>query len=493
MEKTHYLPIDITTRLISLVAVIPLRQDILSDQLPFEDETSDRPEGWFKTAGELGDRLLPGFSAALKKSRDVVQRVVATPGAKRVKEIRGTMVELKHVLHRFRSYFSYIDFVEGGLQGLHTEEPRSFNEDEINKDCDQYWVALKGLLVLDIELKFDALVLKPLQEQVVLTDMREEMDDLLKKLEADPKEAGKIMDMTDTAEVEEEYKLVSEQHDTVKTALTHLEKVLGCEEEGSLTITGVNKATPEKNSTSLPEVWFKVPLPPRIDYSLAEVKRRSGFEDLIRKDISHSSGCPLDSVFVKRGSAPPLYHVRIRDVPVKSPSKLELKLFSEAWSLVYGSDDESADRSEEESDSQEEAEEDLKQQETQAAVRTEVVVAALGRPAKDDHQNVYSPPTPPRFTESGPEVALDSTTADLGAPGKKKKEKKGKAESAPEAGIPSAPLADHQGRQTDQASPIATTGGNAGLTKAVPSVATVPVGAVAEASMGGGLNAFYES
>lgn len=44
--------------------------------------------------------------------------------------------------------FKYIDFVEGGCQDFVPEEKRSFNVQELNKEAEQYFVLLKGLICI---------------------------------------------------------------------------------------------------------------------------------------------------------------------------------------------------------------------------------------------------------------------------------------------------------------------------------------------------------
>lgn len=55
---------------------------------------------------------------------------------------------LQHRVLQVHKKFKFIDFVEGGCQDFVPEEKRSFNVEELNKEAEQYFVLLKGLICI---------------------------------------------------------------------------------------------------------------------------------------------------------------------------------------------------------------------------------------------------------------------------------------------------------------------------------------------------------
>jgi hypothetical protein len=70
--------------------------------------------------------------------------------------------------------FMYIDFVEGGCSDLFPEERRCIDVDELNKEAEQYFVLLKGLIAFDIECALNHHVYAFLSGQL-LDDMEQKM------------------------------------------------------------------------------------------------------------------------------------------------------------------------------------------------------------------------------------------------------------------------------------------------------------------------------
>jgi hypothetical protein len=161
-EKTRYFGVDLPTKLICLVGLTPLRQDYLKEEPDFFDEL------------EEGEKTDTRDDDALAAAPEVFRRASQDGVPQRVHKQRSACISVKKALHRHRHRFAMIDFVEGGCQDLTSDEYRSIQESELNKDGEQYFFILKGLIVLDLQDKLNTHVYEPLENQL-LTDMTKAM------------------------------------------------------------------------------------------------------------------------------------------------------------------------------------------------------------------------------------------------------------------------------------------------------------------------------
>ena len=157
-QKTACFGVDMTSRLIALVALAPLRQDLFrNDPTVFEDE--------------LGGSETPPSSSGCKWHRtvDVAKRSASGNVPARYQPRQEALLAVKRVLHQKRPLFSTIDFVEGGHQDLGPEEYTKVDEDEFNKDGEQYYHVLKGLLVFEFEFSMDHHVFAFLKDELLVS------------------------------------------------------------------------------------------------------------------------------------------------------------------------------------------------------------------------------------------------------------------------------------------------------------------------------------
>ncbi|OLP86332.1 hypothetical protein AK812_SmicGene32570 [Symbiodinium microadriaticum] len=154
-QKTSFFGVDLTSRLIALVALAPLRQDVFQ-QKPSVFENEIQMENDEKGSGESASTTASSNSQKnLHQTRDVSHRHSTSTSDSavpaRYHPHREAVLSVKRALHKTRSQFCTIDFIEGGLQDLSPEEYRTLDEKEFNNDAEQYFYVLKGLLVLEVE------------------------------------------------------------------------------------------------------------------------------------------------------------------------------------------------------------------------------------------------------------------------------------------------------------------------------------------------------
>lgn len=279
--KTEFLKVDLSVTLISLLGSTPFREDILKrDPVPYEEEMRN----------ELDSSDSSKLAPVPVKSRSCDRQAAA-----RVQEQRQAVLALKADLHAKRAGFRPIDFVEGGLQDLHTEDFKDFNEEEINRDCKVYWYILKGLLVMDLEALFDAQVLKALDDEVPLS-LRLKLEDWISKLSTD-----EILDMVDqeglTAQKRREH---DEQQAKVRVLSDALDKVLTVLGGSWVPLPprapqsqGAQKSLPlEEHDEAVP-----VPLGSMVLGNM-DPKNLRAFQDVLRKDIAKALKVKLQDVKV---------------------------------------------------------------------------------------------------------------------------------------------------------------------------------------------------
>ncbi|CAE7940000.1 HET-E1 [Symbiodinium sp. KB8] len=164
VTKTRYFAVDLPNRILVLFGLTPMVQDVLvtNPASAYYNENQSDADG---------------------KSRRMPSREL-----KGVRKQREALLAMKGRLydHQQRNPFSLIDFVEGGQQDLHQDEYRTINVDDINSIAHQYYMLVKGLLVLDIEGILDHDIFHPLEnKEVLLRSMREEMLQAVSDLQDD--------------------------------------------------------------------------------------------------------------------------------------------------------------------------------------------------------------------------------------------------------------------------------------------------------------------
>ncbi|CAE7488185.1 unnamed protein product [Symbiodinium sp. CCMP2592] len=205
VTKTRYFAVDLPNRILVLFGLTPMVQDVLVTN-PASAYYNENKSDAERKSRRMPSRELDGVS----KQRDALLAMKA-----RLYE------------HQQRNPFSLIDFVEGGQQDLHQDEYRTINVDDINSIAHQYYMLVKGLLVLDIEGILDHDIFHPLEnKEVLLRSMREEMLQAVSDLEDD-----EVNEMVGAGFQE----MLQEQQDTnatlvkLKTVLAELEMVASTE------------------------------------------------------------------------------------------------------------------------------------------------------------------------------------------------------------------------------------------------------------------------